>query len=85
MAKRSRRQRRSGKEQKAILSNILQEAFLRFLEDHPANRISKNLRRMLIEYLMHDGATEAIYLQDLLWDLDGLFALLDAAEESDNL
>lgn len=62
------------------LSPTLLEEFLRFVEYHPASRFSKNLRNMLIEFLQFDGAIEAGYLNDLLYDLEGLFALLDTIE-----
>lgn len=62
------------------LSPTLHEDFLRFIEYHPASRFSKNLRNMLLELLQFDGAIEAGYLEDLLYDLEGLFALLDAIE-----
>lgn len=35
---------------------------------------------MLLEFLMHDGAFEAVYLKELMYDLNGLFILLDAIE-----
>lgn len=58
----------------------LQAEFVRFIEYHPAARLSKNLRVMLLEFLQHDGAIEADYLKKLLYDLEGLFELLDAIE-----
>ena len=63
-----------------ILSTSLQEEILRFMEYHPANRFNRNLRKMLLEFLMQDGAVESLYLDDLLYDLEGLFQLLDAME-----
>ncbi len=62
------------------LSPTLKEEFLRFMEYHPASRFSKNLRNMLLEFLQFDGAIEVGYLEDLLYDLEGLFVLLDAIE-----
>jgi hypothetical protein len=59
----------------------LQEAFVRFLEYHPAKRLSVNLRSWLLEFLMYDGSPEAEYLHDLVVDLDGLFDLLEAIQE----
>lgn len=82
MAKRiKRRKKKSVKEKPPVLSEVMQEAVIRFLEYHPAKRFSKNLRRMLIEHLMYDGAVESIYLYETLMDLEGLFDLLDVAEE----
>lgn len=59
----------------------LQEAFVRFLEYHPAKRFSVNLRSWLLEFLMYDGSTEAEYLYHLVIDLDGLFELLEVVQE----
>jgi hypothetical protein len=59
----------------------LQEAFVRFLEYHPAKRFSVNLRTWLLEFLMYDGSTEAEYLYHLVTDLSGLFDLLEVVQE----
>jgi hypothetical protein len=66
---------------RAMISYKLLEQFERFYEYHPARRLSRNLRSMLLEFLMYDGSAEAEYLRDLVIDLDGLFTLLDAMEE----
>ena len=66
---------------RAMVSQKLLEQFERFYEYHPARRLSRNLRSMLLEFLMYDGSAEAEYLRDLVIDLDGLFTLLDAMEE----
>lgn len=58
----------------------LQEAFVRFLEYHPAKRFSVNLRSWLLEFLMYDGSAEAEYLYHLVIDLDGLFELLEVVQ-----
>jgi len=60
--------------------NAALEEFSRFREFHPARRFSVNLRTMLIEFLMYEGAIEARYMQDLLYDLQGLFDLLEAIQ-----
>jgi|GEM_PF-3516119 len=65
---------------KAIVAKLKQ-----FMEYHPSKRFSRNLRAMLIDFLMFEGAIEVAYLQDLLYDLDGLFELLDAIESDGNL
>ena len=65
---------------RATISHELLEQFERFYEYHPAQRLSRNLRSLLLEFLMYDGSTEAEYLRDLVIDLDGLFTLLDAME-----
>lgn len=66
---------------RAVISQELLEAFERFNEYHPAKRFSRNLRSLLLEFLMYDGSAEAEYLRDLMIDMDGLFTLLDAMEE----
>jgi hypothetical protein len=70
---------------RATISQNLLEQFERFYEYHPARRLSRNLRSMLLEFLMYDGSAEAEYLRDLVIDLDGLFSLLDAMEEEAEL
>jgi len=68
-------------EEKRVLSKRLQKEVIHFLFHHSAGRLRKNLRRMLIDYLMHDSGRESVYIYDTLLDLDGLFELLDVAEE----
>lgn len=51
------------------------------LSRHPPSRLSRNLRTMLLEFLQHDDALEAPYLKDLLFDLQGLFELLEGMEK----
>ncbi len=45
--------------QRSILSPALIEAFERFIEYHSAARFSRNLRSLLLEFLMYDGSGEA--------------------------
>jgi len=59
----------------------LREAFVRFLEYHPAKRLSVNLRSWLLEFLMYDGSAEAEYLYHLVTGLSGLFDLLEVVQE----
>lgn len=67
----------------AMLRADVTEALLHFMEYHPAKRLNKNLRTMLIDFLMFEGATEMRYLNDLLYDVNALFTLLDAIEGKD--
>lgn len=80
-----KRKQSETKIQELTLSMTLQEEILRFIEQHPAKRFSKNLRAMLIEFLQYDAAVEASYLNDLLYDLEGLFDLLEAIESEDHI
>jgi hypothetical protein len=64
-----------------LLTKPLKEAFVQFLEYHPPSRINRNLRRMLVDYMMYDGSRESIYIYETLLDLDGFFSLLDVAED----
>lgn len=73
--------KRSKSKEAFALSPTLQEDFLRFIEYHPPGRFSKNLRNMLLEFLQFDGAIEAGYLNNLLYDIEGLFSLLDVIEQ----
>ena len=86
---RSVRKRRSragaGRYRKKALVGPIETEFLQFIDFHQAKRLNKNLRRMLLEFLMHDGAFEAVYLKELMYDLNGLFILLDAIEAGDQV
>jgi hypothetical protein len=62
------------------VGRLVQEAVVHFREYHPIDRFSRNLRTLLLEFLMYDGAIEANYLQDLLYDIQGLFELLEVIE-----
>lgn len=81
MAKRSKRSKKAVQPKKPVLTTRLQEAVINFLNYYPAKRLSKNLRRMLVEYLRYQGAVESIYWPETLKDLEGLFDLLDVVEE----
>jgi hypothetical protein len=88
--KKSKREIKSRSETKATAHGIpsgtsLQEEVVRFMEYHPAGRLNRNLRKMLLEYLMHESALENFYLKDLLYDLEGLFELLDSMEAEINM
>ena len=48
-----------------------------FIEQHPPLRLSRNLRKMLLHFLMSEGGIEESYNQDLLYDLDALFSLIE--------
>lgn len=63
-----------------VLSDSIATEFARFIEYHPAKDFRRNLRKMLLEFLMRDRAMESVYLKDLLYDIDGLFDLLDVIE-----
>lgn len=65
------------------LSPHVQEAFIKFIEKYPARRLSRNLRNLLLEFLMYDGSNEAPYLQELVVDMQGLFQLLETLEENE--
>ncbi len=75
-----KRKIKRSKKVEPIPSDLLKEEIIRFMEYHPARRFSKNLRNLLLEFLQFDGAMEAGYLNDLLYDLEGLFTLLDAIQ-----
>jgi hypothetical protein len=79
--KRKTTSKKTPKEPNFTVTPRLQEAFVRFLEYHPAKRLSVNLRSWLLEFLMYDGSVEAEYLRDLVIDLDGLFEMLEVVQE----
>lgn len=68
------------KSEEPMLSGRLATEFIQFMEYHPAKDLRRNLRKMLLEFLMHESSLESVYLKDLLYDLDGLFDLIDAIE-----
>jgi hypothetical protein len=70
---------------KRTISKKMIEDFERFVEYHPAERFSRNLRSFLLEFLMYDGSAEAEYLRDLVIDMDGLFGLLDTIIDEQKL
>lgn len=59
------------------LSAPVAEEFADFVEYHSAEQFRRNLRKMLLDFLMQERSVEYIYLKDLLYDLGGLFDLLD--------
>jgi len=80
-SKKKSRSRRKIKDSDFKVTPRLQEAFVRFLEYHPAKRLSVNLRSWLLEFLMYDGSAEAEYLYHLVTDLSGLFDLLEVIQD----
>ena len=68
-------------ERKAGFSQSLEEAFLEFIENHPAKRFRKNLSRMIIAHMIYETHSSSPYMAETLLDLEGLFVLLDAIEE----
>lgn len=64
----------------AIGSEHLVAEVMRFIEYHPPSRVSRNLCRMLLQYLTMDDATENLFFKDLIHDLDGVFELLEALQ-----
>ena len=83
-AKKKTSTKRNSKQPDFTVTPRLQEAFVRFLEYHPAKRLSVNLRSWLLEFLMYDGSAEAEYLYHLVTDLSGLFDLLEVIQEEWN-
>ncbi|HLT82275.1 MAG TPA: hypothetical protein VKZ86_14705 [Cyclobacteriaceae bacterium] len=68
---------------KATLPVAVEQEVLRFMEFHPAARFRKNLRSLFLDFLMYRGSVEAVYLRDLVEDLDGLFDLLDVMDSAE--
>jgi len=75
------RKRKPVLEEQPTLTKPLQAAFIVFLQQHSPKSFSKNLRRMMIEYVMDDNGRSSIYLYETLAALYCLFDLLDVAEE----
>jgi hypothetical protein len=58
------------------------ESLAVFMEYYSAPRLSRNLRKMLFEFLMTDNGVESLYFNDLIFDLEGLFTFLDSIEDA---
>ncbi len=82
LKKRAPRARKRTKSARPEIDTSLVDDLARFAELHPARRLSRNLRKMLMEFLTYDGSTEAGYLQDLLYDLEGLFEFLESIQHA---
>ncbi len=64
------------------LSPTLKHQLRRFCETHYPDRVSRNLRRMLLDYLDNELQVGIpVYLEELIWQLNDLFELLDTAAE----
>jgi hypothetical protein len=62
------------------LSKEFEERVLRFVDNVNIRRLNRNLRFMLIAYLLENEAGLPLYHEDLLIDLESLFHFLDDAE-----
>jgi hypothetical protein len=67
---------------KKKLSPTLKYQLRRFCETHYPGRVSSNLRRMLLDYLDNELQVGIpCYLEELLFQLNDLFDLLDTAAQ----
>lgn len=73
--------RKEGKERKRVINKSLREAVVHFFEYHSAKRFSTNLRRMLLQQLTSQDFVQSIYFEETIRDIEGLFDLLDVAEQ----
>ena len=67
--------------QHKIISKKLQQEITAFFEYAPPMRLSRNLRNMLMGYLLAYDDGYGIEIKDLLTDLSALFDLLDVAHD----
>jgi len=63
------------------ISKELLKAFCQFVEQHPAKRISRNLRKVFMAFLESSLNVMPINLDDIIWDIECLMELLDAIED----
>lgn len=84
MQKRFEKSKVKAVKKQTVEASGVQDEFVRFMEYHSAARFNRNLRKMLLEFMMLDAAVEAFYLKDLLYDLEGLFELLDAIQSAES-
>jgi len=66
---------------KKKLSKKFEGKVLNFLDTVPVGRLNRHLRFMLLAYLSEFRGSTPMYHNDLLFDLEFLFYMLDAAEE----
>ncbi len=68
-------------ENRPALSKELQIEVATFFEYAPPARLSRNLRKLLLSYLSQQRDGHNLDMDDLLLDLQSLFALLDAVQD----
>jgi len=69
------------KEEKYKLSKLLKKEFRQFLEYHPAKRVGRNIREVIMHYMQHSLDGFPLNMDDILWDFTCLMELFDVAEE----
>ncbi len=57
----------------------LEKAIIRFFTYHPAERVNKHVRILLMEALNNGSLTDQANFRDILFDLEGIFELMDIA------
>ncbi len=62
------------------ISTALLEKIKHFIETVPPERLSRNLRNLLLEHLLVQKDGYTFDMDDLLLDMMGLFELLEAIE-----
>ena len=67
----------NGKTGNLVVNSEAKRLLQLFVEQHPPLRLSMNLRKMLLHSLMSEGGLENGFLRNLLYDLEGLFDLID--------
>ena len=60
-----------------MISQRITDAVAHFIEHVPPQRLSTNLRKMLLEFLSYEDNGGVSYLSDLALDLNELHMLLD--------
>jgi hypothetical protein len=66
---------------KKKLSKKFEGKIFNFLDTVPVKRLNRHLRFMLLAYLSEHRGGTPLYHDDLVFDLEFLFYMLDAAEE----
>jgi len=67
----------NGKTGNLVVNDEAKRLLQIFVEQHPPLRLSMNLRKMLLHSLISEGGLENGFLEGLLYDLEGLFDLID--------
>jgi hypothetical protein len=67
------------------LTPALAKELSRYFATHNAAKLSRNLRCMLLDYLAYELRVGVpLYTEELLWQLNDLFELLDLAAQETN-
>ncbi len=77
----SHRRGERGLPDEPMLSESLQKMVLEWIGMTPPRRMLRQLRKILISWMLHEQSGFPTDFEEIITDLDGLFELLDAIQE----